>query len=358
MRTFEKRGTVVCSDSCGLSKLSIAKPLFEVLHYIHEPKQVIMAFARAIGGRPIGTWAADNTEVFFDESVPVAKIVEQMVAAQKEIAKLSVQVGIGIHTGKFFEIGDGLHGDEADYIERLSESHTNAGEVVLTEEAFKSAKTGWGKPDTAWNGRKITRINSRDCEVAGTRHTDSSYPIPFSHIFESALNTGDLEKIADVASYYAMNRVVLLVKVFHESKPLLLDMLSEWIAANSVIHKLDHEYELEAIKSNGSLGIFVADRVDVAADFARATRANLKEHGLQINIGISKGEVYVFPLKNEGREIAGAPVNLASKLAEDTEERDIIFIHESAVEGNYIHGDREEFERSTSGVALRGVKLL
>src|SRR5450432_676107 len=54
------RGTIVSSDSAGLTRLGRERPLIEILAMIGHPKEIIHAHGRALGGRAIGVWAADN----------------------------------------------------------------------------------------------------------------------------------------------------------------------------------------------------------------------------------------------------------------------------------------------------------
>src|SRR3989344_3900357 len=99
LKPYRKIGTLVTSDSAGLSKLTSQKTLLEVMRLVSQPKEIVYAFGTAVGGKPIGIWAADNTDTFFEETVHPSAIVRQMIAAQHEIAKLPVQIGIGINTG-------------------------------------------------------------------------------------------------------------------------------------------------------------------------------------------------------------------------------------------------------------------
>lgn len=78
-------GVAVSSDSAGLSKLSSSRPLLEVVWLIHQPKEIIFARGRAIGGRPIGIWAADNTFMFYpSDTCAPADVIAAIVQAQEE----------------------------------------------------------------------------------------------------------------------------------------------------------------------------------------------------------------------------------------------------------------------------------
>src|SRR5262245_52630875 len=61
---FRIEGTVVASDTSGLSKMSEEMDLVEVISLISRPKEIIHALGLAVGGRAIGMWVADNTEMY------------------------------------------------------------------------------------------------------------------------------------------------------------------------------------------------------------------------------------------------------------------------------------------------------
>src|SRR5688572_6623293 len=78
-------GTVVSSDTSGLSRLTKEKDLLDVLALISEPKQILHAIGVEIGGRPVGTWVADNTQIFYPPSIDPPDIVRGMTEAEHRI---------------------------------------------------------------------------------------------------------------------------------------------------------------------------------------------------------------------------------------------------------------------------------
>src|SRR5262245_14350946 len=63
LEPFRVEGTVVATDASGLSKMTESMDLVRVLAMISRPKEVIHALGVEIGGRAIGYWTADNTEM-------------------------------------------------------------------------------------------------------------------------------------------------------------------------------------------------------------------------------------------------------------------------------------------------------
>ena len=76
MEPYKVRGTVASSDSAGLSRLTQQYSLAQVLKLISEPKEEIHALGKAIGGEAIGVWAADNTQMFYPDSIAPAQVIE------------------------------------------------------------------------------------------------------------------------------------------------------------------------------------------------------------------------------------------------------------------------------------------
>jgi class 3 adenylate cyclase len=331
---FTRHGTVVKTDSAGLSKLSRARPLLEVLKLVNEPKEIIAAHGLAVGGEAIGVWIADDTQMFYDDAIPTERVVDAMVSAQIANTNNHVQVGMAIHRGEFFHIGGGLYGEDADLVEELGENKTEGGEILIVEP----------RESLDYTGREATVKPLRDFE----------YPAPFSKKFLAMLRSYDAGENESFADEYAKEASIVLVRVFHESQALLLDQLVAHVAASSKLSGLLSDHNVTKVKCNGALGIFHCDTDAQAQDFALAARETLRDAGFEANVGVTRGTVFLFPLENGGKEIAGSPVNLASKLAEDTEERNVVFIHDSCA----LHPTHqvEPFTITPSGVELKGWK--
>jgi class 3 adenylate cyclase len=356
LQSFVKRGTVISSDSAGLSKISGQRTLLEVMQLVNHPKDVLFRYGSSIGGTAIGIWAADNTQMFFDESIPVDKIISTMIQVQRDLIDYPLQVGIAIHTGEFLEIGGGLYGEEADKVESLAENDTKGGETLITEETKNLIK------------RDIFSLSKRSAlGVYSVIHSDQAlqisystkeiYPIPFSKEFYDDISKSDLSNAQiykALNAKYSQNKIVVLVKVLHQKQPLLLDELTAWILANSLMNEIALEDRIQRIKSNGNLGIFVTEDLNAAIRFAQDMREVFNENGYDLSIGISEGEVFIFDMPDRGREIAGGPVNIASKLAEDSGEKSTILVDSSV---GLISIKSKPFKIMISGVEITGIKI-
>src|SRR5262245_4232325 len=83
---FRIEGTVVASDTSGLTKMTDALDLVDIIAMISKPKEILYALGVEIGGRSIGLWIADNTEMYYPSSVPPGDVLEAMWEAQQRIA--------------------------------------------------------------------------------------------------------------------------------------------------------------------------------------------------------------------------------------------------------------------------------
>ena len=97
------RGTVVSSDSAGLTRLSRERSLIEILALVSRPKELVHAFGVALGGRAIGVWAADNTQMFYGECLAADRIVAMLLPVADRVALESeIGIGLGAHSGEFY----------------------------------------------------------------------------------------------------------------------------------------------------------------------------------------------------------------------------------------------------------------
>jgi len=65
-------------------------------------------------------------------------------------------------------------------------------------------------------------------------------------------------------------------------------------------------------------------------DFSRKLRATLADQRVRLRIGIDTGRVLIFDLAGGQHDLAGSPVNIASKLAQNSGRLDVISITAAA----------------------------
>lgn len=355
---FVRTGVMVCSDAAGLSKLSARRSLIEVMKIVSQPKEIIHAHGKAIGGQAIGLWAADNTQMFYADAIDPNLVVAQMVAAQRAMRSFPLQVGIGLHKGTAYEIGGGLYGADADVIEAFTEDESKAKEIIVSDAVKADLRAPF---DQVLERRGQMNVLAHDhLTNVGQAGNDVYYPAPFDQgFFDTLLRLDVQDSVALQALHRERVRVksVVLVRIFHVDTPRLLDGFAYRVATNTVVHTVTRDFTCNIIKSNGALAIITCDSDQEAVDLTLALSLTLKNRGFVANCAVSKGEVLVFSMGGGLEDLAGSPVNIASKLAEDTHERNVVFIEgDELVAAARQHGLTQTFEVSRSGVSLRGVR--
>src|SRR4051812_10510728 len=186
------RGYSVCSDSAGLTRLTQKKGLLEILAIINQPKTNVHGVGKAIGGEGVGIWAADNTQMFYPDSVDAMTLVSALLTVQDEIARTcQIKIGIGAHFGDYFSLGGGLYGFEADAIEEIAENETEGGEVVISQAVYDRLPANHGfalekRSDLTTVIGTIYRVLDGK-RLTGLRPHDQRYPIPYSEDFYTDL---------------------------------------------------------------------------------------------------------------------------------------------------------------------------
>ena len=360
-------GTVVSSDSAGLTRLTRERPLVEILAMVNHPKELIHAHGKAIGGRSIGVWAADNTQMFYDAGIAGERVVSMLLTALDRVAK-ECQVGIGMaaHAGEFFELGGGVYGPHADRVEAVAEEHTEGGELVITDDIVRRLPDGHGftlrpRADLADAFGGIYRVTAGP-RLEGLDATDINYPAPYSSDFTAGLSTYTRTRRDSVAPRPAYQDLAVVL-IERESEELdipevaVLNDLALTAAMKRIGGTLLAELSGAEIKNFGLLSIYTFPECSAAVEFARAFRQALADQGITCRIGIDVGPVLVFELGPGSRDIAGSAVNIASKLAQDVGEMGRIQVSEAAAKLAGARRERPTLTFQVSGVELRAYEV-
>src|SRR2546421_3765831 len=139
LNPFRVEGIVVATDTTGLTKLSNETDLVRALSVISRPKKIIHSLGVEVGGRAVGRWVADNTEMFYPRPTPTDDVAQAMWEVQARVKSRNlVEIGMCIHSGGYYEIGGGLYGPDAETVEHLAEEHSRAGEILITPQMRES----------------------------------------------------------------------------------------------------------------------------------------------------------------------------------------------------------------------------
>ena len=356
------RGTLVVTDASGLTRLTRDRPLIEILAMLAQAKELFYAYGRAIGGRSIGVWAADNTHMFYDAGIPIPRVVGMMAAVMRRVATdCEVGMGMAAHIGEFFELGDAVYGPDADRIETVGEEQTSAGETVITGDLLhaldaRASISVEQRTDLKDGCGDVYRVTEAPV-LEGLDLSDTNYPAPFSIGFSEGLSRYSRSRRDSMAPRQLMQELAVVLVMREPEIPdipevAVLNNLSLTAATRRIGTSLLHGTG-EEIKSTGLLSLYTFPDCGNAIAFARAFRETLAEQGVQCRIGIDIGPVLVFELGEGSRDIAGSAVNIASKLAEDVGEYGRIQMTDTVAQRAGARRERPTLRFTVSGVELR-----
>lgn len=359
-------GAVVVSDSAGLTRLSRERALVEILAMISRPKELVHAWGTAAGGRALGVWAADNTEMFYPDQIAADRVIGAMLSAMDQIGKeCEVRIGLCAHHGDFFVLGGGVYGPDADRVEIVAEDHTEGGELVITDSLAARLNGAHGfvlrpRADLERTFGAILRVDAGP-RVTDAQPSDFDYPAPFTSVFFEEIadfnRTGRPSRMPKPA--YHESAVVLIEREREDTDVPEVAVLND-LALSAAMKRIGASL-LEGlggteIKTIGLISIFVFKDCASGVTFAEGFRAALRALGIACRIGVDTGQVLVFDLGAGARDIAGTPVNVASKLAQDLGEFGTIYVSEAAArKAGRAAESLREFK--TAGVTIRAVAI-
>ncbi|MBD2502405.1 nucleotidyl cyclase domain-containing protein [Anabaena azotica] len=331
LEPYKVKGYAISSDSAGLTKLTKQKGLLEILAIINQPKEIVYSVGTAIGGEGVGIWAADNTQMFYPASVQPETLLSALLTIQRQISETcQIKIGLGAHYGEFYYINGGLYGLEADVIEEIAENDTEGGEIVISQGFYELLPENHNFTITQ-KSEVVTQIGKLFRVVDGPSLTEipslnPQYPIPYSEDFYADLlaygnRLTDTEFGKQLADKYLQNKVVVLIeRETEEAQSHEIGMFTN-LALTAELKdtglQLLQKYNGVEVKVVGSIGIYVFDEADTALNFAQAFRQELAAQNIASRTGIDAGSILLFDLAAGGRDIAGNPVNVASKMAQD-----------------------------------------
>jgi class 3 adenylate cyclase len=369
LEPFRIDGIVVSSDTTGLSRLTKERDLLDVLALISEPKQILHAFAVGIGGRPIGTWVADNTQVYYPPGIGAPAIVAAMFEAGRRVTcELTIGVGMCAHQGTFYELGGGLYGLDAHIVEKLAEHHAGPGEILVTAQVRERCVADFSfEPRADLSAFAESAVFSLR-RAPSARHLDPQdrrYPHPYpADFYENLLaykRSADRDGIRQaIYDRYLQRSVIVFLSRAREpgaswNGPGLLDDLLANVLLDSLVMGLEGVRTHVAGLGSG-IGILTFADVSEALDTAQSLRKRFNANGLRVKIGIASGPVLLFPNPHGPSGIAGTPVNVASKISEDAGVAGQIHIAADVV-SQLAAVEGVPFEIPVGGVVLHGIRI-
>lgn len=365
LRPHRVVGYNVVSDSAGLTRLTRDHGLLEILAIINHPKEIVYRVGTAIGGAGVGIWAADNTQMFYPDRLAAESLVAGLLTIQDEVQRrCRIHIGIGAHFGEFYSVARGLYGEQSDAIEEFAENATSGGEVTISQAVRDRLGPDSGFElvgrDGAWSSLGAVYTVKDGPRLADLPDRGGHYPIPYSEEFYADLvaleqRLGDQAFTQQLTDKYTRERVVVLVEresEFADSHEIALfnNLALSTMLKDAGLRHLAEEHG-EEVKVAGGIGIYTFAEPARALEFAETFRRELSGDGIHCRIGIDAGPVLCFDLAGGGRDIAGSPVNVASKMAQDRGRWGKIYLSERV----YEHVDVRGFQPVTCSVS--GVDL-
>ena len=188
--------------------------------------------------------------------------------------------------------------------------------------------------------------------------TDIGYPAPYSSGFLTGLSTYARTRRDSMAPAQAFQDLAVVLVAREPEEPdvpevAVLNNLALTAAAKRIGAALLRDVDGAEVKSAGLLSIYSFPDCRIAMEFARGMRTALADQGIQCRIGIDAGPVLVFELGPGSRDIAGSPVNVASKLAEDRGAYGRIHMTDTVATRAGARRERPTLQLTVSGVELR-----
>jgi len=360
-------GFNVVSDSAGLTRLTREHGLLEILAIINQPKEVVYRVGTAIGGVAVGVWAADNTQMFYPDGTSADVLVAALLTIQDEVKRgCHIQIGLGAHYGEFYRVAGGLCGEQSDAIEEFAENVTGGGEITISQAVRDRLNPDRGfelvRREGAWPSLGAVYTVVGGPRLAQLPERAGHYPIPYSEEFYRDLvaleqRLGDHALAQALTAKYTHEKVVVLIERAGETADtreigLFNDLALTATLRDAGLRHLQEEHG-EEIKVSSGIGIYTFDEPARALEFAETFRRELSGDGIDCRIGIDAGSVLIFDLAGGGRDIAGSPVNFASKMAQDRGQWGKIYLSDRVYEHVDVRG-YHPVTFSVSGVDLVG----
>jgi hypothetical protein len=221
-----------------------------------------------------------------------------------------------------------VYGPDADLVASVGEEHTAGGEMVITD-ALRLAFGDAGdvrveqRRDLVAEFGAVHRVTDAPT-LSDLDLSDIAYPAPFSSGFSKGLSHYSRTRRESMVPRQPYQELAVVLIMREREEPdipevvVLNDLSLTAATKRSGATLLDGTGE--EIKCTGPLSIYTVPECRDAIAFARGFREALSAQGIQCRIGIDVGPVLVFDLGDSSRDIAGSPVNIASKLAEDVGE--------------------------------------
>lgn len=363
MADYRVEGTCMLGDASGLSRLSRELPLAEVLAMLHKPKSMVMAAGLEAGGEAINGWTADNTALWFPAHVSpniVARCAADLIAS---FQPLPFQMSFGLHYGAFYKVGNVLLGPAFQTLEHIAENEVPAGKIWASTDFC--GQTGAAYP-VAHEGHGLCMHDIHSAGEASRCFADCrvAYPHAFDGTFFRLLDMyarASLEEMPvlreSLEAHASREGFVLFFAYRLSDTSGLVGVLSQQLE-DTMLRSRFAEMPMPPgagwIKAGGGIGIVQGESLEALLDAAKQIGTLCAELEVEVAFGIDHGEYFLFEQHDGDKDVAGSPINIASKLSEDAGEMGSILISEAAWRTNR---PAEPRRIQVSGVEITAMQL-
>lgn len=345
MADYATEGTCVLGDASGLSKLSRELPLTDVLAMLHMPKSMVMAAGLATGGQAINGWTADNTAMWFPKEVSEKQVLDCTGGLVASFHNLPFQMSFGLHRGIFYKVGATLLGTAYQTLEHIAENEVPAGKIWASQEFCRGLPEHQATPHQVHG---ITMMELLQAYEPSYCFADSrvSYPHSFDATFFTLLDmyaradVQEKEILRESLEQHASREGFILFFAYELQKSLgLAGVISQQVEdtmLRSRFASLPGCAGAQWIKAGGGIGILEGNSLEALFTCAKQIAQTCAEEGVDVAFGIDKGSYFIFEQEDGDRDVAGSPVNIASKLSEDSGVAGSILISKAAWQGGRI----------------------
>lgn len=357
LHEYKVPGTCVLGDASGLSKLSRTLPLTDVLALLHHPKSIVASLGKRYGGVPVGGWTADNTGMWFGQEVHPKKVYTYAANLLASLAPLPFAMSFALHAGFYYRIGSALIGPAYHTLEAIAENDVPAGELWATLPSLPYLGVT-GSRRHGPHGEMVSLPLTGTAEMTFLEARES-YPHSFSPGFARMLDvyarSDEQEKAvlrASMEQDVHREGYVLFWAYELPSQHTLAGVLDAQELDTYLVsscRQAKHAGGATWVKMGGGIGIVVAATLEAALAEAQTLGGVFAAAEVPVSMGVDRGGFFLFVQEDGDMDVAGSPVNIASKLSEDCGRPGCVLVSEGA--GSVL-------SRATHRISVSGLSIV
>jgi hypothetical protein len=184
--------------------------------------------------------------MFYHSGIPVASILGMLAAQREAMTNERVKIGVGVHSGTFYRLGDQIYGEEFSIIDEIAENRTAGDEIVVTAPARNILREipgfEFSEREDIDEGISAYRLEKApETTLANTPHGKYHFALPFPFRFHQFLKNPskirDPKIIQSVMGRFTEHRTVVLVDIPKPSSDVAEVSILEGISSDFGLRK-------------------------------------------------------------------------------------------------------------------------